>query len=143
MLKKINWRSCNFCIYIFAFISEPAPARLFLNFEILNRRQYLTFREKFEGSKPEIILEIFSLQKYLKIQLLSELNPLINHHRFFRLISSLLKLYKLRNKSFFSNYGFVYSNYFLKYLLVISEEKKSTIFFFDKSISTSLICRIN
>ena len=63
-VPKKGSMSCNFCMCILAFINQPAHSHKFLNFEILRKRQYLICRKRFKGSKPKIILEIFSFPKY-------------------------------------------------------------------------------
>ena len=57
---KIDCKSCNFRNTIFAFVDQSAKY-----LEICGR-QHLTYPQKFEGSKPKIILKIFSVLNCLK-----------------------------------------------------------------------------
>ena len=57
--------------FFFAFILQLAHLHEFFHFKIVCRQQYFTCYKKFNGSKFKIMLEIFSPQKYEKIQFLS------------------------------------------------------------------------
>ena len=52
---KIGSRSYKFYISIFFILYQSLLTRSFLNFWEICRRQYLTCRKKYEGSKPKII----------------------------------------------------------------------------------------